>query len=299
MNGPFEPLAVVVDRVGDQLLAGAVLALDQDVGLARRDALDQLEQLLHLLALADDVRELVAILELLLELLVLALQVGALDRLLEQREDALGVDRLLEEEERAGLDRLDRARDVALAADDDDLGLRVDVLEPAHQLDAVDVGQHHVGEHRVGPPRLEQLLAARADERRPHLVAGLLEHHLQPLGHRRLVVDGEDLLPAFCAHTPSGRVSRDVAEISAATRIVAALRRSQIIQPPVTVAIGYILMWCKRAHGCQESVGRSRPSRTGRPAARIRTARRTSASSWSPRRSMVIRSCSRGGARPG
>ena len=161
MNGPFEPLAVVVDGVRDQLLARPVLALDEDVRLAGRHALDQLEQVLHLLAAADDVGELVAVLELLLELQDLALEVGALDRLLEQGQDALGVDRLLEEEERAGLDRLDRARDVALAADDDDLGLRVDVLEPAHQLDAVDVGQHHVGEHRVGSPGLEQLLAPR------------------------------------------------------------------------------------------------------------------------------------------
>ena len=44
-------------RVGDQLLAGAVLALDQDVRVAAGDALDQLEHLVHLLALADDVAE--------------------------------------------------------------------------------------------------------------------------------------------------------------------------------------------------------------------------------------------------
>ena len=54
-----------MDGVGDQLLAGAVLALDEDVGLAGRHALDQLEQLLHLLALADDVLKLVAVLQLL------------------------------------------------------------------------------------------------------------------------------------------------------------------------------------------------------------------------------------------
>ena len=75
-----------------------------------------------------------------------------LDRLLELVEQPLGVDRLLEEVERAGLDRLDRPRDVALAGDDDDLGLRVELLELADQLDAVDVGQHHVGHDRVGPP---------------------------------------------------------------------------------------------------------------------------------------------------
>ena len=102
-------------RVGDQLLAGAVLALDEDVGLAGRDALDQLEQLLHLLALADHVLELVAVLQLRLELLVFVDQRLLLDGLLQLVEQPLGVDRLLEKVEGAGFDRLDRARNVALA----------------------------------------------------------------------------------------------------------------------------------------------------------------------------------------
>ena len=101
------------------------------------------------------------------------------------------LDRLLEEAEGAGLHRLDRLRDVALAGDDDDLGVGVDLLELAQQLDAVDVGQHHVGDDDVGPPRLEDLFAARADQRGPDLVALVLEQDLQPLGHRRLVVDRE------------------------------------------------------------------------------------------------------------
>ena len=75
-----------------------------------------------------------------------------------------------------------------------------ELLEPAQQLDAVHVGQHHVGDDRVGPPGPEDLLAARADERRPHLVARVLEQDLQPLGHRRLVVDGEHALLAFQSH---------------------------------------------------------------------------------------------------
>ena len=154
----------------------------------------ELEELLHLLALADDVLELVAVLQLLLELLVLVDQRLLLDRLLELVEQPLGVDRLLEEVERAGLHRLDRPRNVALPGDDDDLGFGVELLELADQLDAVDVGQHHVGDDRVGPPGPEDLLAARADEGGSHLVARVLEQDLQPLGHRRLVVDRQDPL---------------------------------------------------------------------------------------------------------
>ena len=97
MNGPFGALAVVVERVGDQLLAGAVLALDQDVGVAAGDALDQLEHLVHLLALADDVAEAELVLDLLLEQQVLAEQVAPLDGPLEHREQRVGVDRLLDE----------------------------------------------------------------------------------------------------------------------------------------------------------------------------------------------------------
>ena len=78
-----------------------------------------------------------------------------------------------------------------MAGDDDDLGVGVDLLELAQQLEAVGVGQHHVGDDDVGLPGLEDLLAARADHRGPDFVALVLEQDLQPLDHRRLVVDGE------------------------------------------------------------------------------------------------------------
>ena len=70
-------------------------------------------------------------------------------------------------------------------------GPGIDLLQPAQQRDAVEVGQHQVGDDDVGAPLLEDLLAAGADERRPDLVALGLDDHLEPLGHRRLVVDGE------------------------------------------------------------------------------------------------------------
>ena len=59
-----------MDRIGNQFLAGSILALDEDIGLAGRHAFNQIEQLLHLLALADDVLKLVPVLQLRFELLV-------------------------------------------------------------------------------------------------------------------------------------------------------------------------------------------------------------------------------------
>ena len=87
-----------------------------------------------------------------------------------------------------------------MAGDDDDLGSGVDLLELAQQLEAVDVRQHHVGDDDVGLPGLEDLLAAGADHRRPHLVALVLEQDLQPLDHRRLVVDGEHAVLFLQSH---------------------------------------------------------------------------------------------------
>ena len=104
-----------MNGVGDQLLARAVLALDQNVRFAGGDALDQLEQLLHLLALADHVLKLVAVLQLRFQLLVFIHQRLLLDGLFQLVEQPLRIDRLLEKVEGAGFDRLDRARDVALA----------------------------------------------------------------------------------------------------------------------------------------------------------------------------------------
>ena len=61
-----------MNGTGDQLLAGAGLALDQDRALAAGDQRQGLEEPLHVVALRDDVLELVALLELLPQLRDLA-----------------------------------------------------------------------------------------------------------------------------------------------------------------------------------------------------------------------------------
>ena len=56
-NGLLLPRAVLVDRLGDQFLAGAGLALDQHAGVGRGDALEPLDHVAHLRAVADDALE--------------------------------------------------------------------------------------------------------------------------------------------------------------------------------------------------------------------------------------------------
>ena len=67
-NGRSRARAVVMERAGDQLLAGAVLAGDQHRALAVDDLLEDGEEPLHGRRLADDVGELVAAAELAVEL---------------------------------------------------------------------------------------------------------------------------------------------------------------------------------------------------------------------------------------
>src|SRR5258708_22718574 len=59
-----------VDGLGDQLLAGAALSLDQNGGAAGRDLRDQIEDFEHDLALAYNIFKIVALLQGALELLV-------------------------------------------------------------------------------------------------------------------------------------------------------------------------------------------------------------------------------------
>ena len=56
-EGLVLPRAVLVDGLGDQLLAGARLALDQHAGVGRGDAFQPLDHVVHLRAVADDALE--------------------------------------------------------------------------------------------------------------------------------------------------------------------------------------------------------------------------------------------------
>ena len=149
------------------------------------------------------VLELVAVLQLGFQLFVLVHQRLAFDGFFELVEQPIGVHRLFEKVEGTRLDRLDRSRDVPLPGDDDDLGLWIELLESADQLDAIDVRKHHVGDDGIGAPGLEDLLAARPDEGGPHLEARVLQQDLQPFRHRRLVIDGEHALLPFQTHEGS------------------------------------------------------------------------------------------------
>ena len=177
-----------MQRVGDELLAGAILALNQDVGLRIGDRRDQIEQLPHPTAATDDVVELIAIAQLALEGQVLGLEVGALDGAAQHRDDAVSVDRLLEEVRGACLDRLDRARNAALPADHEHFRPRLQRLQAADELGAADIWQHQIDQRGIRQPGRKQLLGLGAAGRDPGLVSGTGDDGGQPFGHIRFVV---------------------------------------------------------------------------------------------------------------
>ena len=68
------PVAEAVDGVGDEFLAGAAFALDEDGGAGGGDLLDRVEDLVHGGGIADEALQAEVFLDLLLELEVLLLQ---------------------------------------------------------------------------------------------------------------------------------------------------------------------------------------------------------------------------------
>src|SRR5258708_7481968 len=211
---PLRPLAVVMDGVGDELFPGPVLALDEDVRVAAGHALYQLEHFVHLLALADDVPEAELPFDLLLQQEVLTDEVAPLDRALQHREQRVWLDGLLDDASRAPLHGFHGLWHAAIARDAANLDVAMDLLELAHQLQPVDIGQQHVGDDNVGLPGLEDFFAARADHRGPDFIALMLEQDLQPLDHRRLVVYGQDTIIPPPARPTSHEYIQKLAQLS-------------------------------------------------------------------------------------
>src|SRR5207249_7643936 len=221
--------APVVDRLGDQLLAGAALTGDEDRGAELRDGFDRLEDLLHLRRAADDVADVVAVADLAAELLELALQVGVLGRPLQVQPQLLDVERLGDVPERPELHGLDRRLQRLGRGQHDDRQVHVAGAELLEELHAVhpryeDVEQHDVG-GRAGE-RLERLLGG-ADGDRLVLV---LQRHPERLAHALLVV--HDQHPSFHRRLHHVLLLRQPAAGSRTTSVVAVPASGTTARPP-------------------------------------------------------------------
>jgi hypothetical protein len=155
---------VGVDGLGDQLLAGAALALNQNRGSTGRDLGDEIEDLEHDLAFAHDVAEVIALLEGALELEVLFLGAMAGDGGADVGQQLFIVPGLLDEVFRARAHRLDDVFHGAVGGNHDDRQIGLALLDLGQQLHAGLSGQSQVEQHQIEVLRVQH---AQALARRP------------------------------------------------------------------------------------------------------------------------------------
>ena len=190
---------VAVDGPRHQLLAGAALAGDEDGRAARRRLDDQVEDLLHPRAAADDAGELVvARLQVLLEGDVLGHQPPALDGVVEDDQHLVVLERLGDVVERALLHRADRRLHRGERRHHDHRQLVVDRPHRVEDLQPVHLRHHHVGDDGVERRRARQFEPVATGRGDAHGVALAGQQRLEDLAHDLFVVDDEDR--ALAAH---------------------------------------------------------------------------------------------------
>jgi hypothetical protein len=184
--------AVGVDRARDQLLAGPGLAAHQDVGLGARGLLDQVEDLGHGRAAADDVFQTEGGRELRAKILVLDAERALPQRTLDVDRELVDREVLRQIIERPRLDRGDRRLDAAERGDHDDGQRGIELVRAPHELHAVDSRHLEIGEDHVGPFGFNERERALGVGRGEDAIAGAAEDPGAVLHHVGLVVDDED-----------------------------------------------------------------------------------------------------------
>ena len=200
---PLRPQRVVMDGLRDQLLAGARLAADEHGRVGPRDLRDLLVDQPHRTARAEDVREIVALAQLALEVRVFLAQPLALGV-----DDALNADRL-RHQRRDDAKELHRAVEIALGFETEVGAERADGL-PVQQNRDADVADLLAPQLRtIGGAPQEHRLARhfRHDDR----LAALHDAAGDPFAEPELRVD-------FPARRPFSRHDLDVAVGAPAAR---------------------------------------------------------------------------------
>ena len=145
---PRRERALAVDVRGEQFLAGARTPREQHAHVRSRHLRRLLDGLPKRRAPPDHLRR---VADQLAEPLVLALQVGALERVLDHEQHAVAGERLLQKVERAAARGVDGVANRPVPGNHHD-GRRVVALpERAQQVDAVAVRQADVEQVQVGP----------------------------------------------------------------------------------------------------------------------------------------------------
>ena len=186
--------AVRVDRARDQLLARTGLAEHQDVRFRAGRLADELEDLRHGRAAADEIFEAERSLQLLAEVPVLELELALAQATLDRHAQLVHREVLGQVVEGPVLDRGDRRFDGGEGGEQNDRKSRIHLASAAQHLHAVHARHLEVGQQEVGTLRLDERERAMRVGRGQTLVAGPLQDAGTVLDHIRLVVDHQHAL---------------------------------------------------------------------------------------------------------
>ena len=178
-----------MNGASDQLLANAALAPDQHRRVGRRRLLDRPANSGERRRVADD---LILLLGVPAVGLVLALQPPRIDGVAHGDEHAFPLERLLDEIKRAELGGFDRGVDIGVPRNHDDRRDLDEVPQLLQYFEAIHARHLDVEEHEIGRFPLDELDAFLARRRQHHVVAVVLERHLQRVADGGLVVDDQD-----------------------------------------------------------------------------------------------------------
>ncbi len=183
---------VLVDGFGDELFAGAGLALNEDGGTAGGDLGYGVEEAEHGLGLADDVFKVVALLEDALELDDLGFRLVAGDGGADIGEEFFVVPGLLDEVFGAGADGVDDVVDGAEGGDHDDRQLGVHGGDAGEEIDAGLAGEGEVEEEEIEVVAGEDVEALGAVGGHGDVEAFEDEEGFEGLADAGLIVNDED-----------------------------------------------------------------------------------------------------------
>jgi hypothetical protein len=202
------PRGQAVERLGDELLARAALARDEDRRAGRGRLADRLENPLHLRGAPDELAHAARRVELGPQGAVLGDEAALLERLLDDVDDLLVPEGLRDVMEGSLAHRGDRALDRRVRRHDDDGDLRMARLDVGEDLESRAIREHEIQEQDVD---LVLLQAGKPVRRRRGLagrVTRLREDGAEDIADDGLVVEDEDCCHGFQLAAGSKTVKR-------------------------------------------------------------------------------------------
>ena len=197
----------MVDRPGDEFLAGPAFSREQHRDIAVRHHFHQAVDPLHGLALADHLIEARPGFETVSELLVLGRQYVSLQRLVDHDGKPLAIDGLGKIVVGATAHRLDCRIDGPVGGHHHDFRIRPCVFEPTQELHTPDPRHPKVGDDQLGGGRFQLLQPFLCRGNSAHLVPLLLEHRDQRPADIDLVIHDENVCTWLHEVTATGCAS--------------------------------------------------------------------------------------------